>query len=262
MSMIRSVDVGRVNYAYCDFCPAHNKIHSWGVFEAPTIHKLFEELDKRPFDGKVVIEAQSKKAGQMLAIQHWTQSYYVLKGLSVIIFSAKHKLKGTGQENSGQGNYRARKKASVALTTAWLQQHPQDPAIHEWFCQTKKKDDGADCFSQALAFACIPIQQGKIDIRPSKIVCRIPNLHQRQTGRYSQSNLKHIILKDWKCDNHEALKERLPTDKKVAKALRKHFKTVEQCWQSLFPISNNQASPDKHLQARTQIVCKGECQLL
>lgn len=231
--LVRSVDVGTVNFALCDFCPEDSKILRWEVLNVPTIHSLFAAMDARPFDGQVVIERQSKKSMKMTAVQNWLQAYYVLKGLRVTIFSAKHKLKGTGQENSGQTMYRNRKKASVNLITAWLQSHPQDPAIHAWFSSTKKKDDACDSALQAFAFARVPVAAGDLEVEPAKVVCRVPTTHQRQTGRFSQSNLKHIIVKDWQCKCDEDFQARLAADKQVAKAAQRHYGTAERCWQAL-----------------------------
>lgn len=229
--LIRSVDVGTTNFALCDFCCDTDAIHRLEVLAVPTIHSLFAAMDARPFAGHVVIEAQSKRAAKMLAIQHWLQAFYVLKGLKVTIFSARHKLKDSGQENSGRANYRARKKASVALVTAWLKQHPQPPDIHECFEQSKKKDDCADALLQALAFARQPVAVGPVSL--PKISCRAPTDRQQRTGKYSQSNLKHIVVKDWKCETEGALAERLPCHKKVAKAVEKHFGSAEECWRAL-----------------------------
>lgn len=235
--LIRSFDVGTVNLALCDFRSDDSKILRWEVLNVPTIRSLFAAMDARPFEGHVVIERQSKKSVKMMAVQHYLEAYYVLKALPVTIFSAKHKLKGTGHENTGKTLYRQRKKASIMLTTTWLHDHPQDPAIHHAFTHTKKKDDVCDAHAQALAFARMPVKTGGVEMPAQKIVCRKPTLTQQKTGRYSQSNLKHIIVKDWKCENEQALKERLPSDKKVAKALQKQFKTVAQCWKILFTSS-------------------------
>lgn len=247
---IRSIDPGQVNLGLCDFCPAQNKIVTWEVLTAPTIDSLFAALRARPFQGVVVIEAQSKKTNKMRAVQDWTQAFYVLQGLKVIIFSARNKLKGSGQENSGRGNYRARKKAAVALVTSWLVDHPQSPDLHTWFRQTKKKDDAADSLLQALAFAHMPLASSDSPIT-TKLVCRVPTTHQQQTGRYSQSNLKHIITKEWKCDSQSALADRLSRDKRVARAVQRQFKTIQQCWDAVFVdgtskksrASNNGAGP-------------------
>lgn len=232
--LIRSVDIGTTNFAFCDFCSRQNKILRWEVLNVPTIHCLFAAMDARPFEGHVVIERQSKKSIKMVSMQNYLEAYCVLKGLRVTVFSAKHKLKGTGHENSGKTMYRNRKKASVMLTTAWLQSHPQDPAIHLAFNQTKKKDDISDSICQALAFARLPLDDEEVEV-VHRVVCRKPTLAQQKTGRYSQSNLKHIIVKEWKCETEQALEERLADDKKVAKALKKQFKTTSRCWEILFP---------------------------
>lgn len=235
LGLIRSIDVGRVNMAMCDFLPSDHKILQWHLFPAASIHRLFKALDDRPLDpshrAHVVIEAQSKRSVKMLALQHWIQGYYVLKGLPVTIFSARHKLAGTGQENRGPSNYRARKKASVALATAWLQEHPQDPSIHHLFSATKKKDDAADTLNQALAFARLPVSPAAP--APTRITCRRPTLHQQRTGRYSQSNIKHIVTKDWKCKDLEALTNALASDQKVAKAVKRHWASATACWVGL-----------------------------
>lgn len=241
--LIRSIDVGTVNLALCDFRSDDSKIIRWEVLNVPTIRSLFAAMDARPFEGHVVIERQSKKSVKMMAVQHYLEAYYVLKALPVTIFSAKHKLKGTGHENTGKTLYRQRKKASIMLTTTWLHDHPQDPAIHHAFTHTKKKDDYSDAALMALAFARHPVKTEGVEIPPQKIVCRKPTLTQQKTGRYTQSNLKHIIVKDWKCENEQALKERLSSDKKLAKAVQKQFKTTTGCWEMLFPAASSSGIP-------------------
>lgn len=230
MSAIRSFDCGVKNLALCDFRGADDTILKWEVFAAPSIHALFAALDARPFVGHVIIEKQSKKSVKMLAIQHWLQSYYVLKGNPVTIFSPIHKLKGTGQENSGRTNYRARKKAAVGLTTEWLQKHPQDPAIHTWFAGSKKKDDAADTLLAVLAFLKRAPDAAGQSVMSTKLVCRVPTLRQQQTGRYSPSNLKHVILKDWKCEDAGQLEEQLMTNRRVAQSVSRHFGSAAECW--------------------------------
>ena len=179
---------------------------------------------------RVVIEAQSKRSAKLLAVQNWLEAYYTLQGLPVVVFSARHKLQGTGQENRGRANYRARKKAAVALCTAWLQAHPQAPEVHAFYEGCKKKDDAADAALMAMAFLgrAEPLQAP-----PPRVVARRPTLRQAQTGRYSRSNLKHIVLKDWACADSAALAARLVGQDRVRRALRKHFGTVEACWECL-----------------------------
>ena len=229
--LVRSIDPGTSNLGLCDFCPSQNKIVRWEVFTAATIHSLFAQLDARPFTGKVVIERQSKKSMKMLSVMHYLQAYYTLKGSTVVIVSPVNKLKGTGQENAGKANYRARKKAAIALATEWLAHHQQDPAIIACFRSTKKKDDFSDSLLQMLAFLKRPMS---VEITlpttdNTRIVCRKPTLHQEQTGRYSRSNVKHIITKDWHCQTETDLLERLNSDKKVARSVQRHFGGVTRC---------------------------------
>ena len=230
-----------MNLGICDFCSVRNKICRWEVLQAPGITSLFQAMDARPFEGRVVIERQSKKSMKMLAVQHWLQSYYVIKGSPVTIFAPVHKLAGTGQENAGRANYRARKKAAIALTHDWLRDNPQDPEIHAFFAKTKKKDDAADSALQALAFLNRSVTAAPLSTEPPRIVCRRPTLLQLETGKYSQANLKHIICKDWQCASLVSLNEFVSKDKKAAKAIKKHFKTAEQCWEKLKPAQTTES---------------------
>lgn len=231
--MIRSLDPGRVNLGLCDFCPVENKICRWDVFAAQSIEALFSALEARPFEGRVVIERQSKKSMKMLAVQHWLQAFYVMKGNPVTIFSPVHKLAGSGQENAGRGNYRARKKAAVAITTEWLREHPQEPDIEKFFKDSKKKDDAADSWLMAQAYLKRSPVVSQLPVEPTKIVCRQPTLMQQKTGRYSKSNIKHLITKSWQCKDEASMREHLLTDKKVATSIQKLFGTVDVCCNTL-----------------------------
>lgn len=229
---IRSIDPGTINLGLCDFCPTQNKILRWDVVSAASIHTLFAAMDERPFVGRVVIERQSKKSMKMLSIMHFLQAYYVLKGNPVVIFAPRHKLAGSGQENTGRSNYRARKKAAISITRDWLRDNPQAADIHGFFETSKKKDDASDCLLQALAFLRRPMASQAAPVA-SKIVCRRPTLLQERTGRYTPSNIKFFVIKRWQCADLMSVRESVTSDARVAKAIRKHFGTIEQCWERL-----------------------------
>lgn len=93
----------------------------------------------------VVIERQSKRSGTMLAVQCWTQAFYVSRGVRVHPIAAKLKSDMLGEHTVR--DYRDRKKAAVAVAAARI----PEPLREQWRA-LKKKDDPADACCQAWAW--------------------------------------------------------------------------------------------------------------
>lgn len=244
---VLSIDVGIKNLAYCVYDSDHERIDFWRVFEirpaandmARGICEVLSELEATELDmqdvQKVVIELQPGRNKRVKAIEHFLHMFYVLKHEKpVVLFSARHKLAGTGCENSGRSGtmYRQRKKASIALCDCWLQAHPQD---ERWTAMLSrrgfKKDDAADALNQALAY-CHPHRQGStahgvgaasVAAEAEVIRARKPTARQASgRGCYSKSNLKHILCKEWGFTT-EISEERIRKDVRVMRAISKLY---------------------------------------
>ena len=233
MPLIRSLDVGTINLALCDFEPETKTIRRWEVFPAPTIHKLFEALDQRPIEAHIVIEAQSKRSSKMLAVQHWLQAYYVLKQQAVTIYAACNKLKGTGHENRGRDNYAARKQAAVAICQAFLEATDQSREVMDFWLKTKKRDDCSDAALMAIAFAKVDITDVLPNVRLARINARRPTAKQLASGRFSKPNLKHLFLKEHQCVDAEALDACARKHPPLRRAMLRFWADSVACWEAL-----------------------------
>jgi hypothetical protein len=255
--IVLSIDVGIVNLAFCVYDSSACNILFWKIFRispiggdmcrgiCEKIGELTPALAIQDID-KIVIEMQPGRNQRMKAVQHFLHMYFVaVHQKPVVIFSARHKLAGTGFENSGRDSrkYRLRKKASVELCKQWLDEHPDNERWNEMFYKKGfKKDDAADSLNQAIAFCSggsrdrgntIPDDsKNTIDIvRPRK-----PTAKQLQRGIYSKSNMKHIFLKEWKnISSPDQLKLAIKNDKKIKKSIDRLYRgNVEECIEQLW----------------------------
>jgi hypothetical protein len=186
---ILSFDVGIINLAYCIFDSDNSKILQWGIIDlkvpefsakipsgrnggiakaANDIHvTLIRELDKLPYMlevNYVVIEKQPSFNPKMRIIGGCLQSYFYIRGIvdkptitSIEFFSPKHKLKCyTGPElvleSKVKSKYAQTKKMGVLIAKAKLNEFDECMDFKELFEKSKKKDDLADCYLQAITF--------------------------------------------------------------------------------------------------------------
>lgn len=220
--MYVSIDVGIKNLAICLL--EDPSIRAWHLINlmygtdlcTAVIQALEPLLPNIPSDATVLIERQMTR--KMTNIQCYLEMYFRLKGYSVIIYSPKYKLAGTGKENSGRGNYRARKKASVELCCQWLEEHPQEASILEQWTKAKKKDDLSDTLAMAIAYISHPVPDPTI---VKAVKARKPTPNQEQKGAYSKANLKYL------------LQRQTPMDKKMEKSIAKFWPNLEQCQKEL-----------------------------
>ena len=189
MVKILSFDVGIINLAYCIFDSSNSKILQWGIIDlkvpgfsakipsgrnggiakaANDIHvTLIRELDKLPCMLEVdyvVIEKQPSFNPKMRIIGGCLQSYFYIRGVvdnptitSIEFFSPKHKLKCyTGPElvleSKVKSKYSQTKKMGVLIAKAKLDEFDESMDFKELFEKSKKKDDLADCYLQAITF--------------------------------------------------------------------------------------------------------------
>lgn len=167
--MIASIDVGRKNLAVCALDPGECRsgrddvIRHWTVTTCdPTARGMFEALRDLPWvldSREVVVERQPPKNPTMTRLQHYIEMYFAGHGRPVTVQDAKHKLAWAAStawwpaDQATSWSYHARKKLSVLTTKGFLEACPQPPGVLETFEASKKKDDLADSFLQAQAFA-------------------------------------------------------------------------------------------------------------
>lgn len=254
-TVVLSIDVGIKNLAYCVFRAHDATVLFWKVFaivggdrdvcvnllrtaeavEQPSDSESEEESHERPFASwsdidHVVIEQQPGRNMRVKAVENYLHMFHVMKGRKVTVYSARRKLAGSGMEHRGRSaaQYRARKKASVALCRDWLERHPQNARWKDMvFGKGVKADDAADALNQALSFCgVVAVDRDRSPPRAQVTVrARKPTARQAAGGgRYTASNLKHILCKDWKDASREELKVRMGGgDKKVAAAVRRLY---------------------------------------
>jgi len=230
--MLVSIDVGIKNLALCILEEA--RIHEWKVINLSygnnlcnSIIEALNDLQQRYPSAQIVIERQMTK--KMLNVQCYLEMYFRLKGHTVVIYSPKHKLAGTGKENSGGGKslYQARKKASVSLCAEWLDKHPQEGWIHELWRTTKKKDDISDALMMAIAYQSNPVKE---TTQIKEIRARKPTALQQSRGNYSKCNIKYF-LQMMKLPILE-----VAVDKKIMKSIHKFWPTFQACCNDLHII--------------------------
>jgi hypothetical protein len=173
---ILSFDVGIVNLAYCIFDTTSRKILHWEVItlENTTDHcklhvNLILALDSRKFlrdVDTVLIEKQPSFNPKMRIISGCLQTYFFIRGvidanpdkkIKVIkFFSPKHKLKcynGPVVKFTKGSKYSNTKKMGIIICREKLNQFLEDSTFKEMFENSKKKDDLADSYLQAVTYS-------------------------------------------------------------------------------------------------------------
>ncbi len=258
VEVVLSIDVGIKNLAYCVLRRSDLTVLFWSVFaieggdrdvcvnllrtvsalhdvspppeaEAAAPAFAWEDVDQ------VVIEQQPGRNMRVKAVENYLHMYYVMRGQRVTVYSARRKLQGSGMEHRGRSaaQYRARKKASVALCRDWLSRHPQNDRWKDMVHgKGVKADDAADALNQALSYlgagcdaaatAADEAEAQQARVREQVTVrARRPTARQLTGGgRYTASNLKHFFCKEWP---REEVKTRIASDKKVMAAVRRLY---------------------------------------
>lgn len=241
--MLISIDVGIKNLALCILEDV--RIHEWKVINltygndiCTSIIQAFNDIQSRYSTAQIVIERQMTR--KMTNLQCYLEMYFRLKGHSVVIYSPKHKLAGSGKENSGKGKgmYQARKKASITLCQEWLDKHPQEEWVQELWKKTKKKDDISDALMMAIAYQSNPVLDVAI---PKEIRARKPTALQQSRGNYSKCNIKYLlqqIPEENRCETK--------IDKKLLRNIKKFWPTFEECCTNLqiFQLKNEKNEID------------------
>jgi hypothetical protein len=171
---ILSFDVGILNLAYCIFNTKLLKIEYWEIIKLENLKdhgklhvNLITELDKRNhlIDGidTVLIEKQPSFNPKMRIIASCLQTYFFIRGVIdsenkigiIKFFSPKHKLKcynGTEIAVTGKTKYLQTKQMSIIICKEKLEEYSEPDEIKNMFELSKKKDDLADCYLQAITY--------------------------------------------------------------------------------------------------------------
>lgn len=188
--IILSFDVGIRNLAYCQIDSLTQDILDWNVIDCTVpksgnvIVKLIEELESLPNlleSDTILIEKQPSFNPQMRVISTAIYVYFALRlnyeqgtKTKILYYSAKNKLKLCGQTESLQNktdgiqsgtmrgqkgkrkSYYYNKKAAIEQTKTNIEEKVKDLNIYDmylkFFTNSKKKDDLADSYLQALAY--------------------------------------------------------------------------------------------------------------
>jgi len=188
--IILSFDVGIKNLAYCQIDSITKDILDWNIVDcsvtknANVIVKLIEELESLPNlleSDTILIEKQPSFNPQMRIISTAIYVYFTLRlnyelgtKTKILYYSAKNKLKlcedtvsiqkkneeksnGTLCGKKGKyKNYYYNKKAAIEQTKIFIENKSLTFILYEkylnYFNKSKKKDDLADSYLQALAY--------------------------------------------------------------------------------------------------------------
>jgi hypothetical protein len=171
---ILSFDVGIINLAYCIFDTSTKKILHWEIItldnSASNYSKLYINLIKA-LDNRehllevdhVLIEKQPSLNPKMRIIAGCLQTYFFIRGAvdrktisNVEFFSPKNKLKCyTGPELTvpGKSKYAQTKQRGVLIAKSKLTEYSEPIDRIHFFENSKKKDDLADCYLQAVTYS-------------------------------------------------------------------------------------------------------------
>jgi len=225
MSLLLSIDVGIKNLAMCLINTDTNKIVEWDVSGVPPGHAdgLFvcmrDHLRERAWTlsaDVVLIEKQPDKNRGMKGVQNFLHAYFVIHDKNTIIYDARHKVPDVC--GPGKAMYNKRKKVAIERTHEHLKTEEVNKDWLPLFEGSKKKDDLADTYLQAMSYInrreVAPLKPKSKKIHPRK-----PTSHQKAT-KYSKSNVVWF-MKDLGIDKFKK-------SKRVMKDMGRYFKSPEE----------------------------------
>ena len=207
---ILSFDIGIVNLAFC-VLDYQKKIHKWenislcNKSEIENTIDLITKLDQRPeiLDvDLVLLEYQPRMNPKMRVMSESVRSYLIFRGIidkkkkfKLKNYSAKHKLKCyqgdlpseititpemlADKTKSGLSKlYRIRKKQAIYQCEMLI-----DEEYKDFFTKSKKKDDLADSYLQALSY--IMFKQETLPKPPTR--------KQMKYKKFSKNNLRYLL---------------------------------------------------------------------
>lgn len=226
--MLLSIDVGIRNLAMCLIDENTKKIHEWDVSGVPPEHSgglfpcLRKHLDDKPWvlsANTILIEKQPGQNKTMKSVENFLHAYFVIKTPEgeTIIYDARHKVPDVA--GTGKARYRQRKQTAITRCGEYLE---NETINREWlplFKKSKKKDDLADTYLQALSFINRVEPTKKKKSEDAGVKPRKPTQNQSET-KYSKSNLA------WFFKNHTL--DELEKNKRFKKDLKRYYSNIKE----------------------------------
>ena len=232
---VLSLDLGRKHFACCilEEHPSDTSLSTivlWSVDELKqlTARGICDFLREKgvmetPFD-EVVIERQPGSNVHCVRQESLLEMYFFKEGKTVTFQDPRHKwIRARVEAWWGQKDtlrtkptrtYYERKQLSIRVTEDFLGASEANRLRWgELFAGTKKRDDMADAFCQALTFM--------YPIRPCDLVIKHPP-NTRQPQSWTMGNVAWV-LRDREIDEHTKLLAAIETDPSLEFAVRRHF---------------------------------------
>lgn len=217
MVKVLSFDVGIINLAYCIFDSVSLKIIHWEIITldntAANYSKLYinliKALDQRPHlidVDNVLIEKQPSLNPKMRIVAGCLQTYFFIRGVvdstkpidTVEFFSPKNKLKCyTGPELAvpGKSKYAQTKQRGVLIAKSKLTEFHEPLERLYFFENSKKKDDLADCYLQAVTY-CVFRKLIKVSqtVTEVPVITKLLNKTEIKAKITENQNLSDLLL--------------------------------------------------------------------
>ena len=246
--IVLSFDVGIKNLAYCIL--DSDKILYWEVIcvqydiKDEICEKMINELDDRMYLLEVdivLIEKQPSFNPQMRIVANCLQTYFTIRGIidrpvtpiqEIILYNPKFKLKcyeGPEFIVKAKTKYSFTKKMGINHCRSLLETNKEKEEFIELFNKSKKKDDLADSYLQALSYCKFKNNE---NILTNNIKCRIPTKKQLKYGKFNINNIKYIltlyldncIIKEDNIPNSKTFNEFIEKVSEMDKILRTNIK--------------------------------------
>jgi len=226
--MLLSIDVGIRNLAMCLIDENTKKICEWDVSGVPPEHadglfvSIRKHLDDRPWvlkSNTVLIEKQPGQNKTMKSVENFLHAYFIIKtpDSETIIYDARHKVPDVA--GTGKARYRQRKQTAITRCGEYLENETINRDWLPLFKKSKKKDDLADTYLQALSFINRVEPTKKKNTDSGSVKARKPTQNQTET-KYSKSNLA------WFFKNHTL--DELEKNKRFQKDLKRYYSNIKE----------------------------------
>jgi len=236
---VLAFDPGRKNLAMCLLETETMRIVTWTVHAIDltprSIATVIRDLDV-PEGTIAVIERQPHKNPSMKKLEAHLEMACAYRDIPVRVIDPKLKLSFAMStpwwptRDIPVWSYTQRKKLAVETVDAMLRVDTrQSPDIVDTFMKSKKKDDLADAFLHAAAFARLP--NTAVAPRPTRRIKPVkPTAKHVETGKYTQGNLAFLASTVKSLDEFQVKAENV---KGFAASCCAHFDTLENAYVQL-----------------------------